>query len=263
MKLKMENFNCAMVVNGDHKTGKIMRQDAKFGNALATKFRQLVNYKFHVVLYTAERSNRPFKLLQFTPYETGNAWYWNEPSASEPVMCQPGCPERFLNAYCIKFDEILLMTTKKAIIFDRHLKESSVTSFDSIDPKMVRISSLNQGEIGYILSAELHKDKVKEIETKGYEQKHHVPGCFSWLLRCRLNLDTYEWTRETGKDKELLLIDEKVYTSIEYSREKMLVSIALTNLLIVHNWKPVHLIMKNSASNIYKNYFCKLPNFDE
>ena len=41
----------------------------------------------------------------------------------------------------------------------------------------------------------------------------------------------------------------------------MIVSLALTDLLIVHDWNPVKLIMRNSEGNINKFCFTPLPDF--
>ena len=60
-----------------------------------------------------------------------------------------------------------------------------------------------------------------------------------------------------------MLIDEKVYSVLEYARNNMVISLAHTNLLIVNDWKPVRLVASNSLGNIYKNYLMTLPMFDE
>ena len=60
-----------------------------------------------------------------------------------------------------------------------------------------------------------------------------------------------------------MLIDEKVFAVLEYARNNMLISLAFTNLLVVHDWKPIKLVQNNSPANIYKNYLLKLPMFDE
>ena len=97
-----------------------------------------------------------------------------------------------------------------------------------------------------------------------YREERNVPGCSSWIVRCGFDMGKYEWSCEDERKQEsLLMIDEKVYSVLEYVRNKMLVSIAYTNLLVVHNWKPVKLIQKNSHGNIYKNFFMTLPDFDE
>ena len=57
------------------------------------------------------------------------------------------------------------------------------------------------------------------------------------------------------KTESMMMLDEKVYSTLEFGHNKMIVSIALTNLLVVHNWKPIKLIQKNSPGNIYKNFF--------
>ena len=47
---------------------------------------------------------------------------------------------------------------------------------------------------------------------------------------------------EKNKERSLVLVDEKVYTVFEYVPDKMIISLALTNILIVHNWVPQKLI---------------------
>ena len=44
------------------------------------------------------------------------------------------------------------------------------------------------------------------------------------------------------KTESMMMLDEKVYSTLEFGHNKMIVSIALTNLLVVHNWKPIKLI---------------------
>ena len=83
-------------------------------------------------------------------------------------------------------------------------------------------------------------------------------------MKCTLNpnLGKIEVSK-TDKERSIVLTNEKVYAVFEYVPDKIIVSLALTNLLIVHNWMPQRLIQRNSYGNIYKNYFAPLPDFDE
>ena len=62
-------------------------------------------------------------------------------------------------------------------------------------------------------------------------------------MKCTLNpnLGKIEVSK-TDKERSIVLTNEKVYAVFEYVPDKMIVSLALTNLLIVHNWMPQRLI---------------------
>ena len=60
----------------------------------------------------------------------------------------------------------------------------------------------------------------------------------------------------------LLLRHEIVNATFEYEKGKMIVSLAMTDLLIVHEWDPIKLIMRNSEGNINKFCFTPLPGFN-
>ena len=63
--------------------------------------------------------------------------------APEPVKSEPGKYTRFLNAFCINRDEILLITQYKCIIFDKSLRQINETVFGEIDPDMGRLLSFS------------------------------------------------------------------------------------------------------------------------
>ena len=54
-----------------------------------------------------------------------------------------------------------------------------------------------------------------------------------------------------------------MYSTFEYVPGRMILSLALNDLLIVYDWVPQRLIQRNVQANIYKNFFLKLPKFDE
>ena len=130
---------------------------------------------------------------------------------------------------------------------------------------MERLISFSQGIKGYMLACSLKTRMAEHKECSYiYKDERNVSGCSSWIVRCNFDMETFEWScSEERKQESLLLIDEKVYSMLEYARNNMLISLAFTNLLVVHDWKPVKLIANNSPANIYKNYLLKLPMFDE
>ena len=60
----------------------------------------------------------------------------------------------------------------------------------------------------------------------------------------------------------ILLKNEVVNAIFEYDSSQMIVSLAMTDLLIVKDWNPVKLILRNSAANINKFCFMALPGFN-
>ena len=60
----------------------------------------------------------------------------------------------------------------------------------------------------------------------------------------------------------MLLKNEVVNSIFEYDSNQMIVSLAMTDLLIVKDWNPIKLILRNSAANINKFCFMALPDFN-
>ena len=87
----------------------------------------------------------------------------------------------------------------------------------------------------------------------------------TWLIRLFYSLGEQKFLYE--KDKKiskhsLLLSQEIVNATFEYATEQMIVSLAMTDLLIVREWNPIKLIMRNSEGNINKFNFLPLPGFN-
>ena len=121
---------------------------------------------------------------------------------------------------------------------------------------------------GYLLGFDLPSKTAYEKKIKSshvYRNERNYEGENSWIVRCTLDEDNFkfECSYIDKRKKSLLLKDEVIYTVLEYALEKMIVSLKLTNLLIVHKWMPLKMISRNSQGNIQKYYFDLLPNFDE
>ena len=82
------------------------------------------------------------------------------------------------------------------------------------------------------------------------------------MVRCTLDEDDKLKCIDT-KSNSVLLQDEVVQSVCEYAIDKMVISILLTDLLIVHSWEPVRLIKKDEPGNIQKYFIAPLPDFDE
>ena len=86
----------------------------------------------------------------------------------------------------------------------------------------------------------------------------------SWLIRLNYSPSEHRFLLDEKKmiKNSLHLKQEVVYATFEYERDKMIVSLAPTDLLIVQNWSPVKRVMRNSENNINKFCFMPLPGFN-
>ena len=170
-----------------------------------------------------------------------------------------------MNAFRINHDQILLVTKFRSIVFDEELNKIHESQFKQFDADMERLYCFNLGKSGYLLGCDLYESVATNKScTHTYRKERNEPGSNSWLVRCTLDPKTHEFgCSEKEKENSLLLHDEQIYNVLEFGKDNMLISLALTNLLVINQWEPVRLIQKNSPGNIMKNYFALMPGFDE
>ena len=66
-------------------------------------------------------------------------------------------------------------------------------------------------------------------------------------------------------DKEfnsMLLKQETILSALEYARNKIVVSLDPTDLLIIENWQPKKIIFRMQPTNTSKYFIASFPNFD-
>ena len=60
----------------------------------------------------------------------------------------------------------------------------------------------------------------------------------------------------------MLLKGEDVYSMLEFGRNQMLISVQLTDMLIVNNWKVMFRITDSNPGNFQKCWLAPLPGFN-
>ena len=168
----------------------------------------------------------------------------------------------------IEKDYILLVTCFRYLIYNEELELIHVGKHSEFEPQAKRLLSFSQGQTGYLLGFDLNSTTAAEKKIKNthvYRNERNYEGENSWVVRCTFEevKFKFECTDVDKRKKSLLLKDEVIYTILEYAPDKMIVSLKLTNLLIVNKWEPLKMIAKNSMGNIQKYYFDPLPDFDE
>jgi len=60
-----------------------------------------------------------------------------------------------------------------------------------------------------------------------------------------------------------LIANDQVESIFEFARDKFIISLYPTDMLVTHYWKAVKLIQNNHVGNIDKHCIVPLPQFDE
>ena len=68
------------------------------------------------------------------------------------------------------------------------------------------------------------------------------PGCWSLMSRCKLVNRRLEYTSK--KTEAVLIKNERIEAILEYAKNKMILSIYPTDLLVLDNWKKGKVIFK-------------------
>ena len=99
--------------------------------------------------------------------------------------------------------------------------------------------------IGYLLSCGVQEENCNDKEFPNIIDKvgRNQPGCWSLVSRC--TLINFQLKCDTVRKEECILIkDEKVEAMLEYSKDKIIMSLYPTDLLILDTWQVVSIIFK-------------------
>ena len=101
-----------------------------------------------------------------------------------------------------------------------------------------------------------------DLYENAYEGQNS-PFCLTWVIRISLTTDSDQLKLAYEDNKSsIILKNESVYSALEYGVNKLMISLHLTDLLIVHNWKAVVTIGDSNPSNFQKYWLAPLPGFD-
>ena len=106
-------------------------------------------------------------------------------------------------------------------------------------------------DTGYLISCDVDEKKCDTSQLHNVVNKigRNQPGCWSYISRCVLR-DCQLKCDANKKQESMLIKEEKIEGMIEYTKDKMIMSLYPTDLIILNKWKIVSIIIKLQPGNI-------------
>ena len=131
---------------------------------------------------------------------------------------------------------------------------------DQIDSKLCSITSCSTGltykQTSYLFSF------IIELENSDDDLEPVDDSLPSLLMRYKLDFSSKSLVCEDKMNNSIKLHNYYVNTILEYAQDELLAHVYPTDLLLIKDWKEIHLIKDEIAGNIEKLMLLPLPGFD-
>ena len=113
------------------------------------------------------------------------------------------------------------------------LRRSDLMDID-IDIEALQCVHTDLFQTGLLLGCEVDSQSIRQKGAHFYEGEQNTPGTMTWLIRCTQDQDSNrELTCNDKENQSMLLKHETMLSAHEYARNKVIVALEPTDLLIV------------------------------
>ena len=210
-------------------------------------------------MFTKNINAVPCKLLKFT-YSDHEQKTWKE-IPEEKIVSHPDQVETEVkNSFLLEGNLVLIVTDEMIIFLNEKLQELNFIKPEEIDECISYVTCFTQDiASGFLFACQATPETSKYAY---YYEGSNRENRSAWMLRCNINIHQRTITYPDLQSNSIYLINENIHSVLEYAINKMIVHVAPTDILTVHNWQVVHILQDSAPGNNQKYWLCPLPGFN-